>query len=526
MACGHREHVGPEAEDRGDPERPGQDRGVRGRPAHGGRDPPDHGRIEPRRVRRGELGRHDDAGPAQLRPARTQQVAEYTGPDAVQVADPLALVAVGQPLPSAFDAGHRAVPGVGGVPSLADTAPGRIEQGLVGQEQQVRVEDARFVLAAGPDGHRVPGGLHLTPGRLQRRVQPGELGGGVGAGLARHLHRRLPQMDRVPDGQARGAGDAAQDGAVRGPGAGPRLSGPARGRERLGGATRGAGGGSAGRARGRGLVEVPLGQLAHGGEHLRRLRAGGPDQDFVSLLDAEGGDAVEAPRAGRAGRRRDVLGRHRGVELAYGLHEPRRGASVQAEPGGHRDAQLERGPFTRRRGLGGRARLAGGPGQVGDLARQPSSRLGRHLVQRITEPGRDRGGDRSLHQGGLAEHQPGPPLVRHHLRRHLGGEHRAAEIHEHEHAVVGPGRLDGPRDERGVGAQRPVRQVQAAGGDDRHVRPGHFPGQLDDAVGQPGAVRDDHDSDHRAPWVPNLSRARRRGTGPPRDGPTSGRCHG
>ena len=50
----------------------------------------------------------------------------------------------------------------------------------------------------------------------------------------------------------------------------------------------------------RGLVEVTVGQLAHGGEHLRRLRAEGLDQDLVILLDAEVRDAVQASRAGRA----------------------------------------------------------------------------------------------------------------------------------------------------------------------------------------------------------------------------------
>ena len=182
-----------------------------------------------------------------------------------------------------------------------------------------------------------------------------------------------------------------------------------------------------------------------GGERLRRLRPGRLDQHLVALLDAEGRDAVQAPRADRARRRGDVLGGQRGVELARGLHEPRGRAGVQAEPVGHRDAQLERGLIRAGGGRGqagraGRGRLAVGTArQVGDLARQPAARFGRHLVQRIAEPGRDGGGDRSLHQGGLAQQHPGPPLVRQHLRRHLGGQHRAAQIHEHEHPVVGPG---------------------------------------------------------------------------------------
>ena len=127
---------------------------------------------------------------------------EHVGPEAVQVADALALVAVGQPLPFPFHVGHRAVPRVGRIPALADTAPGRIEQGLVGEEQQVRVEDARFVLFAGPGGHRFPGRLYLTSGGLQGGVQPGQLGAGIGGRLAGHLHRRPPQMDRAADGQA------------------------------------------------------------------------------------------------------------------------------------------------------------------------------------------------------------------------------------------------------------------------------------------------------------------------------------
>jgi hypothetical protein len=79
----------------------------------------------------------------------------------------------------------------------------RIEQRLVGEEQQVRVEDARFVLFAGPGGHRVPGSLHLTAGRLQGGVQPGQLGGGIDGRAARHLYRGRPEMDRGANSQAR-----------------------------------------------------------------------------------------------------------------------------------------------------------------------------------------------------------------------------------------------------------------------------------------------------------------------------------
>jgi hypothetical protein len=97
----------------------------------------------------------------------------------------------------------------------------------------------------------------------------------------------------------------------------------------------------------RGLVEVTVGEVTQGGEYLRRLGAGGPDQDLVTLLDAKDGHAVQAPRADRARRNGDVLGRHRGVEPACGLHEPRRWTSVQAEAVGHGDAQLERASAVR-----------------------------------------------------------------------------------------------------------------------------------------------------------------------------------
>ena len=60
------------------------------------------------------------------------------------------------------------------------------------------------------------------------------------------------------------------------------------------------------------------------------------------------------------------------------------------------------------------------------------------------------------------------------------GQHRAAEVAEHDHAVAAVGAPRWPRDERGVGAEAAVRA--AAGGLDADVRAGHLRRDLGEAV--------------------------------------------
>ena len=86
------------------------------------------------------------------------------------------------------------------------------------------------------------------------------------------------------------------------------------------------------------------------------------------------------------------------------------------------------------------------------------------------------------------------PFALQHLDRHLGAHQRAAEVHQHEHAVVGHRALDRGADTLDVGPDRAI--LETAGGLEAQLLPAHLPRELDDAVGQRGAVRDDDDPDH------------------------------
>jgi hypothetical protein len=139
---------------------------------------------------------------------------------------------------------------------------------------------------------------------------------------------------------------------------------------------------------------------------------------------------------------------------------------------------------------------------VGGLGVQPPSGLGRHLGQRLAEPGGHDGGHRPLRQRRVAQQDPVPPVLGQEVDRHLGRHDRAAEIHQHQHPVVGPHVLDGGHDQRGVGSQRVARLVEPTGGGDLHLVGAHAPGQLGHALGQRVTVRDDDHPDHGAERYP------------------------
>ena len=132
------------------------------------------------------------------------------------------------------------------------------------------------------------------------------------------------------------------------------------------------------------------------------------------------------------------------------------------------------------------------------LRRQRAARLRQDLRQRAAEPGLDRGGDRTLHQRRLAQDHAIAPLRRQQVERQFGAQHRAAEVHQDDHAVIGVDRLDGSEHEQGVGAQRLSRQIQPARGGQGEIRSAHPARQLRDPFGQPRAVGNDDQSDHHA----------------------------
>ena len=129
------------------------------------------------------------------------------------------------------------------------------------------------------------------------------------------------------------------------------------------------------------------------------------------------------------------------------------------------------------------------------LRRQRAARLGGDLGQRRAAARPRSRGDRALDErcGG---HHHGPAGLEH-LERDLGAHQRAAEVHQHEHAVVGADALDGRADALGVGADRAV--VDPAGRLDQHLAPAHLRGQLGHALGQPRAVGDENEVDGQSP---------------------------
>ena len=105
------------------------------------------------------------------------------------------------------------------------------------------------------------------------------------------------------------------------------------------------------------------------------------------------------------------------------------------------------------------------------------------------------GGDGPLDQGRLTQHHPVSPLVVEHLQGEVGGEDGAAQVHEDDHAGLRPDLFDGGEDPGGVGPDRVVGVVDAAGGGDRGVT-AHLPGQLRRALCDEGTVGDEDEADH------------------------------
>ena len=134
--------------------------------------------------------------------------------------------------------------------------------------------------------------------------------------------------------------------------------------------------------------------------------------------------------------------------------------------------------------------------EVRSLARQPAHRLAFDVVERAADLRRDRGRDGALDHRRTRQPHLRPALLVEEVQRHLGGEHRAPEIHEHEHAVVGPRPLDRGEHQHRVGADRVPGLVEPAGGLDPDVLPGHLACEVRSALGDAAAVRDDDDPDH------------------------------
>ena len=131
------------------------------------------------------------------------------------------------------------------------------------------------------------------------------------------------------------------------------------------------------------------------------------------------------------------------------------------------------------------------------LGREAVAGGGGHGLERVAEAGGHGRGHGALYQRrGGEQHKAAPPFIQQ-VDGQLCGEHGAAEVHEDEHAVVGPHVLDRRQHLDRVGAEGARGLVEPAGGADAHLRPGHLRGQLGCAFGEPRAVTDDDEADHR-----------------------------
>ena len=168
---------------------------------------------------------------------------------------------------------------------------------------------------------------------------------------------------------------------------------------------------------------------------------------------------------------------------------------MQADRVDDRDSRLRIGGCelqVRRRGTRIRGWLVAT--KLGGLHLQRALSLGPDLLERRAAPGCGGGRHRALHQRGLAHHYASVTL--HQLDRHLGAHQRAAQVHEHEHAVIGHRPLDRRAHALGVGADRAV--VEPAGLLQRELLAAHLARERDDAAGQLSGVGDDDDPYHGA----------------------------
>ena len=331
------------------------------------------------------------------------------------------------------------------------------------------------------------------------RSSPGEPAGSASTGGSCGCSRRagpmaMPAEAGIPRSRVPGAGAAGGRvrrlvgrRAVRGSAARRRPPGPPRPTRRRRRAPRP----PASRGFGR-VAEVVRGQRAQGVEHRRGLLARRPDDDLVALAHAERRDPGEAPRVGRAARAGGVRHLDLRVELAHRADEAGRRARVESERGGHGDPQLERVAARRPRAAGAAGCGSSSPSCEVFMA-QRAARLGRDLVERRAAARPGRRGDGALDQRRGGEHDR--PAVRlGHLHRHLGAHQRAAEVHQHQHAVGRADALDRRPDPLGVGADRPV--LHPARRLDGHLLAAHLARELGHAGGELRAVGDDDEADH------------------------------
>ena len=485
------------ADDGGDAQRAREHGCVRGRAAVRGDDAERRRRVEPGGVGGREVGGHQDAG--RVEPGRrhcdAEDAREHLRAHAPQVDRSRPQVLVVERVPGGGDAVDRVVPRAGGAVALvADRGAGRLEQGLVAQEQQVRVEDARLVLA-GPGGDVVALARDRFAGLADGRVECGELG-----------QRRRSSLRRAPRAAASGIG------ATR------RRRCRARRRTRedaLGGRL----------PRCRGAPPAPASDLrrrqAPRSHRPARRTAGRRAPRSAAIASAASGPdartsiswpartpsvatafrlvASAGPRAGR-----EVPHGHGGVESRGGLHEPsRRAARAGRGATSTTSTATTASPST----------ASGPPGtspalRHGDVPRcailpaRPMRASAADRLERHAQLGGDGRGHGALDERRLAEEDPvaaarrpsGRAPSRRRARRSRGPSARARRRRTTRvRSPASRARRRCRSDARSLGA---VDGRESAGGLELDVGPAHLARELGDAFGDAVAVRDDHDADH------------------------------
>jgi len=447
-------------------------------------DDPDHARrVERRSVGRSELAGENYAG-GSLRRGLTGEGAHDAAPHVEYVSRALLQERLLQRPVAIGDRERRVVEGALGGGAGIDRPLGWLEQRLVVEQHQVRVEDRRLGLA-----------------------------GAAGDGLAVLLDRRTGGGDRLAEafvlplvgGAIRRRAERASK-VVRGPGGD---TGRRRHATQHVARLRGRGGRRCRRRRGRHarwrrraacdpVTKSIIRKSLKSRDRIVGLGTGGTHEQRVAEPCAERDDVGQTGGAHR--RAVGCLGHsYVGVEPAGGFDEPGRWTRVQADG----VADVERGLHVPR---GSRFR----GGELPGLHRQGPARLGRYLLERRAAARRRRRSHRALDQRRLAQ-QYATRRILEQLHRELGAHQRAPQVHQNQDAIGRHRALDRRPHALGVGADHP-RLLGAAGGLEGELLAAHLPGQGHDALRQRVAVRHHHDADH--------VRARRRGAGSRSDGPT------
>ena len=340
------------------------------------------------------------------------------------------------------------------------------------------VENLGLARGATP-GNLVAVALDCLAGLGPGPLQAGELS--VGApGLT--FGRRARGSVKVPDRAERDPGRRRDPGQRC-----PRL----RRRRWLGRAQRNGGSSRSGRGRrgsrvGDSLAESAGGELRERRHGIGRLRAGRGGDELVALAGGQRHQTRQTARTDRwpggAG-----LGQPQvGVEPRRQSNHERCRPGVQSDRVDHRDPRLgiDRHRIRVRRR---RLRCSGHvtirdlvASELGSLHPQRALGLGPDLIERRATPRRGRRSHRALHERGLAHHHA--PAALHQLDRHLGAHQRAAQVHQHEHAVVGHRPLDRGADAFGIGPHRPV--LEPAGLLERQVLASHLTRERDHSPGE------------------------------------------